>query len=136
MRPAAWPARPAPRRDDRAAHAQLPTPGNDDDATHRPPPLPAERTPEQPPPPLPDSSHIVRRTGTTSRPSGRSAVGLRPSPDPEPLPRRAHQPGRGKENGPVSTLDRPRSFRDDLLVAFVAGAGVEPATSGLLGRIR
>jgi len=62
----------------------------------------------------PDNRTSLRRTGSPSRPSGRSAVGLRPSPDTDPwFGVLKHLVGTGKR-GPATTLDRPRPFRDDL----------------------
>jgi hypothetical protein len=49
-----------------------------------------------------------------SRPSGRSAVELRPSPDPDASPRCARTPADKTKNKVSTPLDRPRSFRDDV----------------------
>src|SRR6266496_3570642 len=57
--------------------------------------------------------HIVRRPAPASRPSGRSAVGLRPSPDPDASPRRAQTTAEEAAKPEPHPLDRPRSFRDD-----------------------
>jgi hypothetical protein len=61
----------------------------------------------------PRQANRMRRTGSPSRPSGRSAVGLRGSPDRDPSSH-AQMPGRGQEEGPANTLDRPLTppFRD------------------------
>jgi hypothetical protein len=61
----------------------------------------------------PDNPNRMRRTATLSRPSGRSAVGLRPSLDPAASSARSHT-GSGPKDRPANTLDRPRPFRDDL----------------------
>src|SRR6478752_4767256 len=57
---------------------------------------------------------MLRRTAPTSRPSGRYAVGLRPSPDAGTSIRRALHLRRSVKQDPAVPLDRPHSFRDDL----------------------
>jgi hypothetical protein len=47
-------------------------------------------------------------------PSAAIAVGLRPSIDPDALPRRVPSPSEEAEQRSQAPLDRPRSFRDDL----------------------
>ena len=56
----------------------------------------------------------MRRTGTASRPYGRVRGRAPPEPGPRPLPRRARNNRAGARKWPANTLDRPRSFRDDL----------------------
>jgi hypothetical protein len=106
----------APRRDDRAAVGLLPkdrNPAMMRRPVHSPQNLNRRTTPHTS---SPDNRTRMRRTGPASRPSGRYAVGLRPSPDPAPLPARDQNPIGAKKKGPAITLDRPRSFRDDLRV--------------------
>ncbi len=60
----------------------------------------------------------MRRPASASRTSGRSAVGLRPIPDPDALARRAQnlaEKPKRKISTPRRALDRLRSYRDDLL---------------------
>ena len=61
------------------------------------------------------AAHIVRRTAPASKPDdGHYPVALRASLDPDALPRRVHKPSGKTKKWLVTTLDRPRSFRDDL----------------------
>src|SRR6478752_10743710 len=62
------------------------------------------------PSPLP----MLRRTAPASRPSGRSAVGLRPSLEPRRLTSAYPAPTEKAKERSAVPLDRPRSFRDDL----------------------
>ncbi|SCL26437.1 hypothetical protein GA0070624_3304 [Micromonospora rhizosphaerae] len=62
------------------------------------------------------ATHIVRPAAPASRPYGRYAVGLRPSPDPDASPRRAHNTTKKTKNKASTPLDRPRPFRDDLRI--------------------
>ena len=55
----------------------------------------------------------MRRTGLASRTFGRSAVGLRPILDPNPLMRRAQNPPENPKRTIRPGLTRPRSFRND-----------------------
>src|SRR6478752_4918814 len=66
---------------------------------------------------------MLRRTAPTSRPSGRYAVGQRPSPDPGTPIRRALHLRRSIKQDPAVPLDRPRSFRDDLHELIRPGSG-------------
>jgi hypothetical protein len=50
---------------------------------------------------------IVRRTAPTSRPFGRSAVGLRPSPDPDASLRRVPNTAKKQKNGHNILLTGP-----------------------------
>src|SRR6266545_2610766 len=65
------------------------------------------------------AAHSVRRTAPASRPSGRYAVGLRPSLDTDALHRRAQTTAKKQKERSQPPLDRPRSFRDDLQVCGV-----------------
>ena len=71
----------------------------------------------------------MRRAASASRTSGRYAVDLRPILDPDASTRRAQnlaeQPKR-MITPPSTRLNRPRSFRDDLLARF---AGVSDGRS-------
>lgn len=60
------------------------------------------------------AAQIVRREAPASRPYGRYAVGLRPNLDPDASPRRAQNTTKKTQTKTSTTLDRPRSFRDDL----------------------
>jgi len=60
----------------------------------------------------------MRRTASPSRPYGRYAVGLRPSLDPDAnfdAPNQDKEAHRTNQNNTAVGLDRPRSFRNDLL---------------------
>src|SRR6185295_9216980 len=60
----------------------------------------------------------MRRTASPSRPYGRYAVGLRPSPDPDAYfdaPNQDKEVRRINQNDTAVGLDRPRSFRNELL---------------------
>jgi hypothetical protein len=91
---------------------RTPTPMRYVSSSRRTPPTPTDR---------PDNFTSLRRAGPASRPSGRSAVGLRPSLDPVPLSRRAQNMVGTEENRAGTTLDRPRSFRDDLGLEYSIG---------------
>jgi hypothetical protein len=59
----------------------------------------------------------MRRTASPSRPYGRYAVGLRPSPDPDAYfdaPNQDKEVRRINQNDTAVGLDRPRSFRNEL----------------------
>jgi hypothetical protein len=59
----------------------------------------------------------MRRTASPSRPSGRYAVGLRPSLDPDAyfgVPSQDKEARRTNQNTTEMGLDGPRSFRNDL----------------------
>jgi len=59
----------------------------------------------------------VRRTASPSRPYGRYAVGLRPSPDPDAYfdaPSQDQEARRTNQNNTQVGIDRPLSFRNDL----------------------
>jgi hypothetical protein len=105
----------ARRRDDWQPQVGLPRPG------HRPwiPTRPAtsSRSPGTQPAPS-SASTSLHRPAAASRPSGRFAGGPRPRLDPTALTRRVHQQAEeDQEHRPATqeALDRPRSFRDDLL---------------------
>src|SRR5881392_3831279 len=53
------------------------------------------------------ATHIMRRPAPASRPSGRYAVGLRPSLDPDASNRRAHNQAKKNKNGQHSPLTGP-----------------------------
>src|SRR4051794_8146571 len=61
------------------------------------------------------AAQIVRRPAPPSRPCGRSAVALRASHDRDASHRRALEPANTPKKRSRTTLDRPRSFRDDPL---------------------
>ena len=95
------PHRPAPHRQ---------STGTDASHVHQLPTTPRGE-PHQPDPRQPEQrcAERRRRQGPPAAPRSGSARALTPPPH-----RRAHKPGRGQEEGPANTLDRPRSFRDDL----------------------
>jgi hypothetical protein len=64
----------------------------------------------------------MRRTASPSRPYGRYAVGLRPSPDPDAYfdaPNQDKEVRRINQNDTAVGLDRPRSFRNELRIHSV-----------------
>ena len=107
-------------------HACSPPTGNGDDATNRQPD-PAHRTGSTTTTAhSPDNPISVRRPGPASRPSGRSAVGLRPSPDPRPSPRRAQPRVGARKTGRPSLLTGPAP--SGMTWGFVRQQGLEPRT--------
>ena len=71
----------------------------------------------------------MRRTPPPSRPSGRYAVGLRPSLDPDAyfgVPSQDKEARRTNQNTTEMGLDGPRSFRNDLRISIKYGSLVLP----------
>ena len=71
----------------------------------------------------------MRRTPPPSRPSGRYAVGLRPSLDPDAyfgVPSQDKEARRTNQNTTEMGLDLPRSFRNDLRISIRYGSLVLP----------
>src|SRR5881227_1730810 len=100
-------------------------------------------TSEMPKPPPNSRSHaatvfsaiqIVRRPAPSSRPYGRYAVGLRPNLDHDASPRRAPNPAEKNKDRSKTSLDRSRSFRDDLRKRKSGAVSLCPAVSGRLRR--